>query len=436
MEPLFLIEPCAEYRESIAAFRQENLLSDDEDAFAGCGNLEDCETPEEWIESVALGSRPETCPEGRVPSNIYLGVRKRDNKVVGVIDLRHHIDHPILGSWGGHIGYYVVKAERRKGYARQMLQLCLEKCRQRGIPKVMITCSRTNEASERTIRGAGGVYEKDVEVDGRSVMRFWIDLSLPVKLQQLVQNKPFTRDSVGLSGAEVRLYEDMVLKIRPLQAETETEATMLRWLQGKLPAPQLLFHTIENGTEYLLMSRIPGKMLCHEDYMQSGRGAVRLMAQALLRLWSISPEGCPAVHSLDKTLQIAARRIETGEASMEEASPGVYGENGFSDPRQLLKWLEENRPQEELVLSHGDYCMPNLLFTGQELSGYIDLGSAGLADRWEDIAMAHRSLRCNFGGVFGGKVYPDFDPDWLFEELGIEKDEEKFRYYDLLHELY
>ena len=69
-------------------------------------------------------------------------------------------------------------------------------------------------------------------------------------------------------------------------------------------------------------------------------------------------------------------------------------------------------------------------------SGYIDLGSAGLADRWEDIAMAHRSLRCNFGGVFGGKVYPDFDPDWLFEELGIPFDAEKFRFYDLLHELY
>ncbi len=39
-----------------------------------------------------------------------------DNRVVGAIDLRHHIDHPILGTWGGHCGYSVRPSERRKGY--------------------------------------------------------------------------------------------------------------------------------------------------------------------------------------------------------------------------------------------------------------------------------------------------------------------------------
>ena len=32
--------------------------------------------------------------------------------------------------------------------------------------KVMVTCSRDNLASERTILGCGGVFEKEVQVDG------------------------------------------------------------------------------------------------------------------------------------------------------------------------------------------------------------------------------------------------------------------------------
>lgn len=39
-------------------------------------------------------------------------------------------------------------------------------------------------------------------------------------------------------------------------------------------------------------------------------------------------------------------------------------------------------------------------------------------------------------GHFGGKVYPDFDPDMLFDALGIEPKPEKLRYYTLLDELF
>ena len=46
---------------------------------------------------------------------MYIAVRKTDDKIVGVIDLRHHINHPILGTWGGHCGYSVRPSERGKG---------------------------------------------------------------------------------------------------------------------------------------------------------------------------------------------------------------------------------------------------------------------------------------------------------------------------------
>ena len=103
----------------------------------------------------------------------------------------------------------------------------------------------------------------------------------------------------------------------------------------------------------------------------------------------------------------------------------------------MLKWLKENQPKNfEPVLSHGDFCLPNVFFNDDEFSGLIDLGGTGVADKYQDIALCYRSLKHNFGGVYGGKVYKDFNPDLLFEKLGITPDWEKIRYYTLLDELF
>ena len=50
----------------------------------------------------------------------------------------------------------------------------MEKCRERRMTKVMVTCSPQNIASARTIIANGGVYEKDVQVDGEVIQRYWI----------------------------------------------------------------------------------------------------------------------------------------------------------------------------------------------------------------------------------------------------------------------
>ena len=177
-EELCLVRPTLDYAEEIMAVKAEILVkdADNEDAFAGCSTLKDVKKVSEWLELLAKYEDTEKVPEGMVPSTTYLAIRKFDNKVVGIIDLRHHIDHPILDVWGGHMGYSIRPSERGKKYAKEMVRLNLEECKKHHLDKVMITCSEWNKASERVILANGGVYEKTVEVEGDRIKRYWISL--------------------------------------------------------------------------------------------------------------------------------------------------------------------------------------------------------------------------------------------------------------------
>ncbi|MBQ9121522.1 MAG: GNAT family N-acetyltransferase [Clostridia bacterium] len=178
MEQIELIEPNIKYADDIWKFRQEILECDAEngDQFAGCISLDASESAEEWIKICELRKSEETCVEvgATVPSHVYLAVRNNDDKVVGIIDLRHHINHPILGTWGGHCGYSVRPSERGKGYAKEMLRLNIQNAKSMGIDKLLITCSVKNEVSEKTILANGGVYEKTIDVDDSKIKRYWI----------------------------------------------------------------------------------------------------------------------------------------------------------------------------------------------------------------------------------------------------------------------
>ena len=82
----------------------------------------------------------------------------------------------ILLQAGGNIGYSVRKSERNKGYAKQMLKLTLEKCKDLKMKKALITCDKDNIASEKVILSANTKFEDIRTVDGKKYKRFWIEL--------------------------------------------------------------------------------------------------------------------------------------------------------------------------------------------------------------------------------------------------------------------
>ncbi|HBP25488.1 MAG TPA: GNAT family N-acetyltransferase [Acholeplasmatales bacterium] len=92
-----------------------------------------------------------------------------------MIDIRHRLND-YLFRLGGNIGYSVRKSERRKGYAKAMLGLALEKCRKLGLERVLVTCYKDNLASAKTILANGGVLENEIVESTGITQRYWITL--------------------------------------------------------------------------------------------------------------------------------------------------------------------------------------------------------------------------------------------------------------------
>lgn len=130
----------------------------------------------EWVTMVDDYSKGINLPKGFVPGSTYFAFREEDNKLVGMTNIRHILTEDLLKS-GGHIGYGVRPTERRKGYATEILYLALEKCKELGIDKALVTCDKNNIGSAKAIQNNFGIMENEItEESGAISQRYWVDV--------------------------------------------------------------------------------------------------------------------------------------------------------------------------------------------------------------------------------------------------------------------
>ncbi len=175
MEKITLVYPSEIHEQAASEYLQEHIANG-EPHLHGSSQFEKYPFYKDWLAHLKANSNPKTVKPGWVVSSTFFGVRESDNRIIGMIDIRHDLND-FLRDYRGNIGYGVRPTERRKGYATQMLSLALEYCRRLGLKHVMISCDKNNPASRNTILHAGGILEKEtLDEDGSTVQIFWITL--------------------------------------------------------------------------------------------------------------------------------------------------------------------------------------------------------------------------------------------------------------------
>lgn len=258
------------------------------------------------------------------------------------------------------------------------------------------------------------------------------EMPLPRVWRYALADARIERQSIGVSRADVaRVHRpgqaDAFLKSEVIDAfsELDDEIARLRWLQGQgQPAPAVIATAEETGRRWLLMSALPGRDLASSPELPP-QLLVELLADALRGLHAIPVTACPFDQRLASRLQAAQARVEAGLVDADDFDDERLGQSA----QQVFAELRTTRPDhEDLVVSHGDACLPNLLAAEGRFSGFIDCGRLGVADRNQDLALAARSLVHNFG-----------DTRWvapLFRRYGVTADERRLAFYRLLDEFF
>lgn len=226
------------------------------------------------------------------------------------------------------------------------------------------------------------------------------------------------------------VYADGSVGTDVLVAELQGEAERTEWMRSQgFPCADVVDLGDSGGWHYLVTTGVPGRTLAQPWPAASHRELIAGLAEFARALHTVPVSTCPFRRDLATLLPAASAA----------AAAGTVDEADFDDERrgrsvdEVLSELLATRPAgEDLVVCHGDLCLPNVLAdpdTGR-ITGVVDLGRLGVADRHQDLALATRSL-----GPINNQYGPAAAADFLVA-YGAAADPELMEFYRLLDEFF
>jgi aminoglycoside phosphotransferase len=197
------------------------------------------------------------------------------------------------------------------------------------------------------------------------------------------------------------------------------------WLDGKIPVPKIIFYEQLSDFEFLCLTELQGRPLEYYFDKIEAEEIIKLYAISLKKLHSLKIDKTALVQNLDSKISKAKYNLNNGLIDYAD----LQSENQTYSPIELFAKLLSIKPSSyELVFTHGDYCFDNLIFDKHSLSGIIDIGNGGIADKYQDIALAVRNIRDNFR--------PEM-VDIFYKVYGLDKpNKNKIDFYILLDEFF
>jgi aminoglycoside 3'-phosphotransferase-1 len=260
-------------------------------------------------------------------------------------------------------------------------------------------------------------------------------VQLPADLAVLVHGYQWSQNTVGESGDAVYrlqktdIAQNLFLKHAPASSALDVAGEMVRlqWLIDHIAVPEVQAFSGTKEECWLLMTGLPGKTAY--QLLEAGADDQRVsivdrLALLLRRLHAIPVEGCPFNSDHRLRLGEARWRIDHGLVNISDVDEGRHGctaEEVWTELTDLLPFAPDP------VVTHGDFSLDNIILTDGDGAGCIDVGRAGIADRYQDLAILSNCL-----GEFGASLQQRF-----FESYGIaDPDIRKIRFHLLLDDLF
>jgi kanamycin kinase/aminoglycoside 3'-phosphotransferase-2 len=258
-----------------------------------------------------------------------------------------------------------------------------------------------------------------------------IKKSLPEAVTRAISGYTWRQNNIGLSPARVfRLdaanRKSLYLKISPrtLAHSLLQEKIKLEWLDKRLPAPEVLLFHVDENADYLLLSAISGTDASDDSLKDDIPRLIEQLTVGLKTIHALPIENCPFDERNASKIELIEKLVESNSVDEDDFDDIHLGKTAAELFRKVL---DAPSFDEDLVFTHGDYCVPNVILDNRRLNGFVDWGNAGIADRFQDLALLSRSIIANFGKAYEKTV---------FEAYGIAPDWEKIHFYRLLDEFF
>lgn len=166
-----------------------------------------------------------------------------------------------------------------------------------------------------------------------------------------------------------------IAKGKTRKVELDKEYNLINELKEDVCLPQIYLYEKEKTYSFILMEFIDGKKpTLHSDKM------LKQMATTLKKIHNVNASKQNV--DLDKLIKVAEDNMINNKLDLEE----FVKDEQIYNPKDILKYLKENKPKATACLLHGDYRPKNLLVKNKKLY-VLDWGLSFVGDPYYDLAI-------------------------------------------------